>query len=112
MENPAQRQCPKCSTNIEENFYFCPNCGKPLRGKPELTTISKQIVVYLVSFFLAPFGLGYAFKYLRQPGRKSRIIGIISIILTITAIILMIITLKTYLDIAYKDLNSFINLGF
>jgi hypothetical protein len=72
---------------------FCPNCGKPLRIMPPATTVSRQIVVYLVSFFIAPFGLWYAWKYLKQDDKKSNIIGVVVIVITIAAIAVFLLTM-------------------
>ena len=106
MESTLQKQCPKCNIEISETAYFCSNCGQSLKSRPEDTAIPKQILVYLVSFFLAPFGLVYAFKYLREPDRKSKTIGGVSLILTVLAIIAV-----SYLGIAYiKQQYSEINL--
>jgi len=74
--------CPSCHTSILPAFYFCPNCGKALRPKPLSTSLGKQISVYLISFFLPPFGLGPAFRYLSQKGALAKTIGIVAILLT------------------------------
>jgi len=109
MDSLLQKQCPKCKAEISETAYFCSNCGESLRPKPEDVSIQKQMLVYFVSFFLAPFGLIYAFKYLNSPDKKSKIIGIISLILTILAIITVIFTAKTYLEKEYSDINLILN---
>lgn len=101
----TQNQCPKCKAAVSPEAYFCQNCGQVLKAKPADTGIPKQILVYLVSFFLAPFGLGFAFQYLKQPDRKSRIIGIISVSLTILAIFSTIFLAKGVLDAQYQAIN-------
>ncbi len=110
MELNAQYKCPKCGAEVSDMAYFCSNCGHSLKPKPENTSVSKQILVYFVSFFLAPFGLGYAFKYLSQAGKKSKMIGIISLLLTLLAICVVIIVAMQYLNQAYSALNI-INTG-
>ena len=102
----ASTACNVCKQPIQVNWNFCPNCGNTLRIKPLPTSVLKQLLIYAVSFFLPPFGLGYAFKYLRQDDRKSRIIGIISIILTILSIVMVEITFKAFMDYYSKILNS------
>lgn len=89
-----------------QDWYFCPNCGKVLKDKVPVITISKQIIIYLVSFFLAPLGLGWGFKYVRSKDTKVRIIGIISILLTAASIILMFVVFNSYLDKYSKMLNN------
>lgn len=111
METVILKQCPKCKTEVSETAYFCSNCGHALRSRPEDTSISKQLIVYFVSFFLAPFGLGYAFKYLNQSDKKSKTIGIISLVLTFIAIVAVILISKIYLQQEYGSVNLLINGG-
>ncbi len=111
MESTIQKQCPKCKAKVSEMAHFCSNCGDSLKSRLEDTSILKQILVYFVSFFLAPFGLGYAFKYLKQSDKKSKIIGIISLILTFFAIIAVISIAKKYLEQEYGFLNLINNGG-
>ncbi len=106
MELTVHMQCPKCKADILETAYFCSNCGRSLRSKPEDTSIVKQIFVYFVSLFLAPFGLGYAFKYLRQTDRKARMIGVISLILTVVAIIAVVVISTAFLEQQYSAINA------
>lgn len=104
-------KCPECGHEVSDEALSCPNCGHPLKSRTENTSILKQILVYFVSFFLAPFGLGYAFKYLKQSDKKSKIIGIISLILTFFAIITVIFIAKKYLEQEYGLLNLINNGG-
>ena len=64
----------------------CPNCGKKIKEPPVLTSIGKQISIYLISFLLPPFGLAPGIRYLMQPDQKAKIIGIVAILLTIVSI--------------------------
>lgn len=111
MESTLQKQCPKCKTGVSETAYFCYNCGQFLKSRPEDISIQKQIIIYLVSFFLAPFGLGYAFKYLKQPDKKSKTIGMISLILTVLAIIAVIYTGTAFIKQEYDAINLINNGG-
>lgn len=105
MESMALIQCPSCKINVSETAYFCSNCGRPLRAKPEDISIAKQLLVYFVSFFLAPFGLGYAVKYLRQSDRKARTIGFVALGLTIIAVVIVVGIAKAFLEQQYGALN-------
>jgi len=98
--------CTICKQPIEVNWNFCPNCGNVLRIKPLSTSVLRQLVIYAVSFFLPPFGLGYAFKYLRQSDHKSRMIGIVSIIFTVLSIAAIVISFKMFMDYYAKILKS------
>jgi hypothetical protein len=70
------------------------------------TTIGKQIVIYLISFFLPPFGLIYAFKYLKADDEKAKRIGQITVILTIISLLLNFWLLKTVFDSVPQLINS------
>lgn len=90
--------CPACNASELRSANFCPNCGKPLRTIPPVTSVSRQIVVYLISFFIAPFGLWFAWKYLKQDDEKSKIIGVVAIALTIVAVAITVWTMAGLFD--------------
>jgi hypothetical protein len=91
MENIAPLiVCSSCQAPVTAEENFCPKCGVELKEPPFTISTGRLVFVYLVSFFLAPFGLGYAFKYLRHSSPEARKIGIIVVILTVLAIALMI----------------------
>jgi hypothetical protein len=81
--------CPFCNQEIDPTAFFCPLCGKNVRAKPLSTSIGARILVYLLSVLVPPFGLGLTFRYLRSPDSKAKKIGRISMILTITALIVI-----------------------
>lgn len=105
MEPLSQKRCPKCNAEVSESAYFCSNCGQALKPKPVETSIGKQIVIYAISFFLAPFGLGYAIKYLKQADKKAKIIGLISLVLTVVSIALFIEVAKSFFEQQYSALD-------
>jgi len=111
MESIIQKQCPKCKAQVSETANFCFNCGYSLKFRREDTSILKQALIYFVSFFLAPFGLVYSFKYLKQPDKKSRMIGIISLMLTVFAIIAVIVIGTGYIRQTYNALNLINDFG-
>lgn len=76
------------------------------------TSAVKQALIYFISFFLAPFGLGYAFKYLKQPDEKSKIIGIVSLVLTALAIVVAVIVTQQFLAQSYGQLDLINSEGF
>ncbi|HUV42882.1 MAG TPA: zinc ribbon domain-containing protein [Patescibacteria group bacterium] len=96
----SQTTCPECQSNISLSDYFCPNCGKKLKEKPLSTTLLKQLLIYLVSFFLPPLGIWPAIKYLRQSDKKSKKIGLVAVFLTIISIVI-----TSWLTISF--INSF-----
>lgn len=95
--------CPSCKAQVPSYSYFCLNCGKKLRAKPLSTGVGRQIIVYLVSFFIPPFGLMHAYKYFRQEGTAAKIIGAAAVVLTIIALYISYITIKRFTDF-YTDL--------
>ena len=111
MEEIKKIHCSFCKQVIPENSYFCPQCGKELKINPANTTIAKQIIIYFVSFFLPPFGLGYAWKYIRYEDRKSKIIGSVAIILTLFSILLSLWMMDALLSPLRDQLNQLNDLG-
>ncbi len=105
MNNALEILCPLCHNAVSDSANFCSQCGKKLKEPPLSTTVARQILIYSVSFFLAPFGLGYAFKYLKQRDRKTRTIGIVSLALTILAIVSVILISKAFMDSLYGSFN-------
>ena len=110
METPNGIICSSCNALMMPSANFCSNCGKALRLIPPSTTVFKQIIVYLISFFLAPFGLWYAWKYLKQDDRKSKIIGVVAIVLTGVAAALAIWATEGLFSLVNQYLGSFVML--
>jgi uncharacterized OB-fold protein len=103
--------CPACGSTAPSSANFCPNCGKRLRTTPPGTSVLKQIVVYLVSFFIAPFGLWYAWKYLKQEESKSKIIGIVAVALTLVSVSISIWAMAGLFSSISQALKSLNGLG-
>lgn len=98
--------CQKCHGQIHAEDFFCSHCGIKLKEPLVPTTIGKQLMIYLVSFFLPPFGLGFTFSYLRQKETKAQLIGWVSLILTILSIVITILTVKYLMDQYATILNG------
>jgi hypothetical protein len=79
--------CVVCHLPLNENFYFCPNCGKKIKEPPPSVSFSKQLGVYALSIFLPPLGLWPGIKYLLQNDQKVKTVGMIAIVLTIISTI-------------------------
>jgi hypothetical protein len=107
-----QLNCPNCNQNILVQDYFCPNCGKKLKDKPQPVTVGRQILVYLLSFLLPPLGLWPAVKYLRQKDDKSRMIGFVSVVLTIISIVITVWLTMGFVNAVNQQLNSSLNYSF
>jgi hypothetical protein len=111
MEIQPETICPSCKSAVSAAAYFCPNCGKQLRDKPPDTTLLKKIIVYSVSLFLPPFGLWYAWKYLKYGDYESRRICIIAVILTIISIIVTTWLTAGFINSIFQSLNEINNLS-
>ncbi len=106
MASSMEVTCPFCRETVPGAANFCPACGRQLRYKPLDTTIYRQAMVYLVSFFLPPFGLWYAWKYLKQEDGKSKKIGWVAVVLTVISLVLTIWTAKLFMDAVNQQLQS------
>jgi hypothetical protein len=82
--------CPACHQPVRPTDYFCYNCGKNLRPRPLSTSLVSQIILYIKTLLLPPFGIIWGFRYIRQPGAASKIVGIITIAITIVEIVFLI----------------------
>lgn len=98
--------CPSCHYSISTDFYFCPNCGKKIKEPPPPISFMAQFTVYFISLFIPPFGLWYAYKYLRYGGSTDgfgwfttrKKIGWAAIILTAIGIWLVVWTSQVLIN--------------
>ncbi|PIY69543.1 hypothetical protein COY90_00095 [Candidatus Roizmanbacteria bacterium CG_4_10_14_0_8_um_filter_39_9] len=90
--------CSTCHAMLQPEWYFCPHCGKPSKEQIPNISFFKQMLIYFVSFFLAPLGLMWGIKFVKYNDQKVRIVGIIAIILTVLSFILMAIKFKGFMD--------------
>lgn len=85
MENLVR--CPVCHIDVKPTDYFCFNCGGNLKPKPPSTSLSKQLVLYVESILLPPYGIIIGIRYIRQNEIKSKLVGLTAIILTIISLV-------------------------
>ncbi len=106
--------CRFCNTPVSDNFFFCPTCGKKLHEPP--ITMVKQIGIYALSILLPPLGLWPGLKYVFQKDEKTKMVGIIAIILTIiSTIVTLWLFMNTITGITSgigSPLNQYQNLGY
>ncbi|MFH1896369.1 MAG: zinc ribbon domain-containing protein [bacterium] len=100
-----ETQCPQCHTTVRPTDYFCYNCGHNLKPAAPSMSFTSQATLYIKSVFVPPFGIFWAIKYLKQTDSKSRMVGIIAVILTVTSFIISIILFKNFV----ADLNTQVN---
>ncbi|MCX6704606.1 MAG: hypothetical protein NTZ07_04160, partial [Candidatus Woesebacteria bacterium] len=82
--------CPTCHQPVKLTDYFCSNCGKNLRPRPLSTSLVSQISLYIKTLLLPPLGFIWGYRYLRQSGTGSKIVGLITIVITVIEVILLI----------------------
>lgn len=79
--------CKYCGSEIPENSYFCPVCGKKLKEKEEKITLLRELFIYILCFIFMPFGMYWFFKYFRNPDGAKKRVAYVSLIITLIAII-------------------------
>lgn len=82
--------CPGCHIAVRPTDYYCFNCGKNLHAAPPGTTSADQIKLYLGSIFLAPMGIFWGLRYMRDGSQKSKIIGIVAMALSVVIFIIAV----------------------
>jgi hypothetical protein len=109
-----QQLCRFCNSPVTSNFFFCPTCGKKLHEPP--ITLAKQIGIYTMSILLPPLGLWPGIKYVFQKDEKTKLVGIIAIVLTILSSVITIWLFSNFLsgmlNSSLGNLNQYQNLGY
>lgn len=82
--------CPKCHQQVRPTDYFCYNCGTNLHAKPLSTSLTQQLVYYSGSIVLPPMGIIWGMRYLRESHIKSKVVGIVCIVLTIIELVFIV----------------------
>ena len=80
--------CKNCRNIVLPNFKFCPNCGNPLNEQADSVSVGRQIYVYLMSALLPPTGLFWGIKYLTKKNQKTKIVGLVAILITVVSVVL------------------------
>lgn len=102
--------CPACHQPVKLADYFCSNCGKNLRPRPLSTSLSSQIPLYLKTLLLPPLGFIWGYRYLRQPDTRSKIVGLITIAITIIEIVFLIEFTVNLIDTVNRQIYQQTNL--
>ena len=92
---PPVSVCPVCHFPMQPEFYFCPNCGKPVKEKPLSISVVTQAWIYALSIalpWLAFIFLGYwpGMKYMRAEDERAKQIGIIAAVLMAVSTVIMV----------------------
>ena len=99
-------ECFKCHQQVNANDYFCPFCGNKIRSPPPSTSISGIIVLLIKTVFLPPLGFIWGYRYLRQADNKSKIVGVVVIIITLAELIYGVVATVEIVDTANKQINQ------
>lgn len=99
-------RCRYCSQPITTFDYFCPSCGKKLKDKPVSTDFWPLVWLFALSALFPPFGIGRTLRYIKADEEKAKMMGWISLIVTIFAFTLTIWITKRTMDNLNKQINS------
>lgn len=98
-------KCPLCHIEVRPSDYFCFNCGNNLKPKPLSTSATQQVLVYLKSIFLTPYGLIIGLRYLREKESRSKVVGLVAMVLSLVT---MIVVMKLTFDLI-NNINEQVN---
>lgn len=102
--------CKYCKSPTQENFYFCPNCGKKLKEPPFKFSLAKSITIIIAAFLLPPFGIIPGVKYFLKDDKRAQFVGLITIGVTIIATGLMIIITSRVINYYKEAYNQIIQI--
>lgn len=85
---PQLKLCAYCHQPLKPEYYFCPNCGKPVHNAPLSTEPLTQAGIYAFSIVLPMiFYLAITkwpgLKYYRSSDEKAKQVGFIAIVLLV-----------------------------
>lgn len=105
------KNCQKCAFGLLGTENYCPNCGQNIKEMILSTSVRSQIWLYLTSIFLFPFGLGKTFRYIRLENSRAKIIGWVSLAITLTALLFGIWRINVLIQGIVQQLNQGVGVG-
>lgn len=105
-EYMEENVCSMCHVMVRPTDYFCYNCGKNLHQKPPSITLFDQVMLYLGSIFLAPMGVIWGIRYIRQEDQKSKIVGLVAMTLSVIVIIVVLQYTLSFLHSVSSQVGS------
>jgi hypothetical protein len=102
--------CPVCHVTVRPTDFFCYNCGKNLQQAPPPISLNSQIGIYLGSVFLAPMGIIWGLRYLKQSDTPSKRIGVLAMALSVITILVVTRWLIGTYNAAMTQVNQIQNL--
>jgi hypothetical protein len=94
---------------VRTSDYYCYNCGKKLQEKPLSTNVVTQLGIYVGSILLAPMGLVWGIRYLRQPSTTAKIIGVVAIGLTVATLVIASKLVTSYITAVNEQVTKQLN---
>jgi hypothetical protein len=104
--------CPKCQQLVKNTDNFCYNCGKNFHPLPPPTSAADQLFLYLKTILLPPLGLFWGLRYLRQSDNKSKVIGLIVIVVTVVETIWLVQATISSVNTINEQINQIDLSGF
>lgn len=98
--------CPFCHIGVRTTDFYCFNCGKNLHPKPLSTSIPSQVVLYLGSVFLAPLGILWGFRYIRQESSTSKVVGLIAGLLSLATVVIVLSIVGNLFNTVNEQING------
>ncbi len=100
--------CTQCGTALPAEANFCSHCGVQIKEPGLSVSAATQFRIYCVSFFVPPFGLWYAYKYLKHGGATEEKIGYVAIVLTLVGIGLVIWSVNSLIQSVNQSLEGLV----
>ena len=94
-----------CNMKAGLEDKYCSSCGRELPKTINTVPLSRKIKIYLMSVFLAPFGIYWFFKYFRSTDEDKRKLGFYCLYITIVMVIILVIVNYFFI----KSVNSYVN---
>ncbi len=101
--------CTKCGSEISETDYFCPQCGVKIRNPRLSVSFGAQAKAYLVSALFPPFGLWYAYRYMKNGDAQSKKIALAVVLVNLVFFFITLWLAGKMLDYANREVEQQLN---
>ncbi len=82
---------------------FCRHCEKE---KEEKITLLRELFIYFICFFFAPFGMYWFFKYFRNTDGFKKRVAYMSLVITVIAVVVTTIVIVSYIQSIKGYMNT------
>ena len=98
--------CKFCSAPVSRDDFFCPHCGKKLKEKAVSLDFLPIVWLFVLSTLLPPFGIGLTFSYIKTEDGRAKIVGWVSLVLTIMAFVGTLMLAKSMMDTINQQIGT------